>query len=388
MSQSSTHSTLTRPRVAIIGVGISGLSVAEVLTRKLENIDVTIVADDLSENIVSYVAAGFFFPDPLLIPDPKLNLKWAQRTYDHFRRLADDSSDKNAGVHVIPGYCLHSYGVQKQTKLSKHSFDHWMQQITGVLRPLSEEELKQRFLSHQFQRGAEYETVVANPFLYLPYLKNRFLQSGKIIERHISFESIDDWNFLTKQFDLVINCSGMGAVRLLDDHLMCPIRGQTISVHCPEIDRFYKFDRFYVLPQRTTGRVVLGGIKQFNNGDTRVCAYDRQAIWENCTRLLPVLENCSAEDRRDSVGLRPFRTQLCVNVTQVTPSFPRAVKGRQHARLTLINNYGFGGNGYTYSYGVAEHVGQLVVEELGKKRFNCFEGGDWKRNSDLGDKKV
>ncbi len=58
-------------------------------------------------------------------------------------------------------------------------------------------------------------------------------------------ETLDD---IGTKFDVVGNCSGLGARFLVNDTTVYPIRGQVIRVQAPHIKHFYLFgDDYYVL---------------------------------------------------------------------------------------------------------------------------------------------
>lgn len=67
----------------------------------------------------------------------------------------------------------------------------------------------------------------------LPYLFKRFTAAGgKFIQRSISsIEKLADED----DYDVVINCTGLGAKKLVNDNEVKPVRGQVIRVEAPWI---------------------------------------------------------------------------------------------------------------------------------------------------------
>lgn len=67
----------------------------------------------------------------------------------------------------------------------------------------------------------------------LPYLFKRFTAAGgKFIQRRInSIEKLAD----EENYDIVINCTGLGAKKLVNDNDLKPVRGQVIRVEAPWI---------------------------------------------------------------------------------------------------------------------------------------------------------
>lgn len=50
-------------------------------------------------------------------------------------------------------------------------------------------------------------------------------------------------------YDLVVNCTGLGAMKLFNDQSMYPIRGHVLRVHAPWIKHIYFTDEMtYVIP--------------------------------------------------------------------------------------------------------------------------------------------
>lgn len=61
--------------------------------------------------------------------------------------------------------------------------------------------------------------------------------NGKIIKRKI----LDLKELRKEGYDVVINCSGLGAAELVEDHLVAPIRGQISKVNWPLVFQFCVF---------------------------------------------------------------------------------------------------------------------------------------------------
>lgn len=91
-------------------------------------------------------------------------------------------------------------------------------------------------------------TFTCEPTHLLPYLYKRILKEGGRIERKRieSFENL-------KNFDLIINCSGLGAqVLIKDDVDLKPVRGQVMRVKAPWINEVTlddSDDGNYIIPK-------------------------------------------------------------------------------------------------------------------------------------------
>lgn len=67
---------------------------------------------------------------------------------------------------------------------------------------------------------------------------------GKVFEKRVN--SLDD---LTQDYDIIINCTGLGAKRLVNDQKMKPIRGQVHRVHASWIFQSTQNDNNYIIPK-------------------------------------------------------------------------------------------------------------------------------------------
>lgn len=74
--------------------------------------------------------------------------------------------------------------------------------------------------------GAFFTTVLTDCGLYLPWAAEKFTEmGGQIINKKI--ETFID---IPSKFDMVLNCTGLRAKWLSDDHKLVPIRGQVRKV--------------------------------------------------------------------------------------------------------------------------------------------------------------
>lgn len=125
-----------------------------------------------------------------------------------------------------------------------------------------------------------------------------------------------------------MNCTGLGAKNLCNDRHMIPIRGQVIKVcfiykhkllfylsieinfvwiqvAAPWLKTFFygELDT-YIIPG-LNGVVTLGGTRNFDSENMKLCPYDSAAIRTRCETLVPSLR--TVENIREEVGLRPHR---------------------------------------------------------------------------------
>ena len=197
--------------------------------------------------------------------------------------------------------------------------------------------------------------MAIDPRYYLPYLMKSISKNGaNVVQKKISCLKND--SFLDN-FDVIVNCTGLGAKKLCNDYKMVPIRGQVIKVKAPWIQNFYVADGAYIIPGMD-GMVTLGGIKQYGDWNNEISLHDKEYILKRCLEIVPSLEN--AEICWEWCGLRPFRSN--VNVSKEI--FYKGSKLRK-----IVHNYGHGGHGYALSRGTGEDATCLVkefIDQFGK----------------------
>nr|CAD7454903.1 unnamed protein product [Timema tahoe] len=167
--------------------------------------------------------------------------------------------------------------------------------------------------------------------------------SGHIIKRRInSFQE------LVGDFDIVVNCTGLGAKYLCSDYKLVPIRGQVLKVRAPWLKTFLyaDFDTYIVPGSLAT---TIGGCRQYESYDLDVSPHDSAAIKERAFRLIPGLKR--APVIREWVGLRPHRS-----IVRVETEIINTTSGK----LKVVHNYGHGGYGVMTAPGTAQHAVQLV----------------------------
>lgn len=84
-----------------------------------------------------------------------------------------------------------------------------------------------RFQYNNFRQGWNFITYTAEPVLLLPWLMEKFIALGGKVEKR-KIRTLDE--LAEEGYDLIINCSGLGARELVADKTMTPIRGQVYRV--------------------------------------------------------------------------------------------------------------------------------------------------------------
>lgn len=83
-----------------------------------------------------------------------------------------------------------------------------------------------------------YSIVTVNVPQYLAWLKSQLILLGGRLER-AEFTSLDEVMLKYKNATAIVNCTGLGSIKLSDvqDTSMLPIRGQTVLVRAPHVKK-------------------------------------------------------------------------------------------------------------------------------------------------------
>lgn len=178
----------------------------------------------------------------------------------------------------------------------------------------------------------------------------RFMKAGGKIQ----YGKVSDLRQLADTYDIIVNCSGLGAHSLVGDAKMYPIRGQIVKFHAPWVKNFVCDDDCltYIFPG--VNCITLGGTRQTGNWRLEADAGDREGILERCFRLEPALHGGKVVG--EWVGLRPGRANPRVEVESL-----RTTGGRE---VTLVHNYGHGGMGIMLAWGTALDAMRLLRQSL------------------------
>jgi len=195
-----------------------------------------------------------------------------------------------------------------------------------------------------FKSGFALSVPLMDTTIYLAYLARRFLKANGEITNG-SFEKLED---VPREFDLVINCAGIGARELVQDRDLEPHRGQVAIV--PGIENLsYAIvcddaPLMYAIPR--TKDCVFGGTNEISN-DLAADPATTSRIVAECSSVLGIEKPRVVAER---VGLRPFQR-----------SGVRLERDRLRDGRIVIHNYGHGGAGFTLSWGCARKVLDLAT---------------------------
>ena len=318
--------------VAIVGAGVSGLTCGVLFAER--GFPVKIFTEQIGQQTTSGAAGALWFPYDAEPADKVI--PWALATY---KVLIDLTKDSGSGVSMIE--------LRQYCRTGKIQIPEWASSFVIPSTPLvmsSEVETSLNISDSAFSNGFAITVPLMDTTIYLDYLADRFQKAGGSINQSVRFEKLED---VDPEFDLVINCAGIGARELTHDIDLEPHRGQVAIV--PKIDNLKcavvcdDAPLMYAIPR--TNDCVFGGTNDVSD-NLNPDSTTTRAIVAECARVLkmespPVL--------RERVGLRPFRK-----------SGVRLENERLRDGRTVIHNYGHGGSGFTLSWGCAENVCEIA----------------------------
>nr|XP_061798924.1 D-aspartate oxidase-like [Nerophis lumbriciformis] len=329
-------------KVAVVGAGVVGFSTAVRIAEMLPRCSITLLADKFSPDTTSDGAAGILIVEPF--PDIPLERQrcWFRDSFEHLLDIALSQDAADAGVLLSSGYTIFT-----EPPVDKRPY--WWDIVLGF-RYLSDRELR-RFPGYTF--GQAFTTIKCECASYLPWLHKRFTQAGGKVEQK-KLSSLDE---LRTDYDVIVNCSGLGSEDLAGDADVYPVRGQVVKVDAPWLQHFIRADagEWYVYPG--SRYVTLGGTKQARDRRLDSDPGDAEAILEHCARLEPSLRQGKVLGHW--VGLRPYRRNPRVE------KMPPLADGR-HGAL-VVHNYGHGSYGISLAWGTAVEAVELVrccLEEM------------------------
>lgn len=307
--------------ICVIGAGISGLSTAFVLVN--EGHKVTVLSKAFSPNTTSNKAAAFWFP--YHVRGDSRAISWASKSYQFYQQLADDNNSGISFIKLIKGI--------KNDTLDDNSWLLFMPPKTCRKLPIEE-------LPTGYSKGFEAKVPLIETQIFLPYLLQKLLQKGVIfIEQEIT-----DLQDISQQFDVVVNCSGLGAKTLCSDKKIFPVRGQVLLLEPGYPNSIFLDNQTptYIVPRKDA--TIIGGTYEEYISDETTEPKTLEQLLDKASNIFPKLKNRKIIG--NWAGLRPFR---------------ETVRLEREPNTNIIHNYGHGGSGFTLAFGCAEEVLKLVT---------------------------
>lgn len=304
--------------VCIIGGGVSGLTCG--IKLKEAGYQVCIIAENLSPHTTSDVAAALWRPYHL-----KPNLlaeKWALESLDIFKKL---TQDKNSGVSW-----LNLLEVYKH----KRSKPEWMNLV---------ESTTPAFVPNQYAQYFSVRVPLIDTSIYMNYLMQQFNQlGGSIIQRHLN--NLHE----VKDYDVIVNCSGIGSRQLVPDDSIFPIKGQIIHLSKPKDLTYGLIDHedkmIYIYPR--TNDCIIGVTAEEKQWELKYGSKIIEKLIESAADLIPSLG--SQKIIQHNIGIQPSRPTIRLEISSFNTK-------------KIIHNYGHGGRGFTLSWGCASEVLKLLT---------------------------
>ena len=299
-------------RIVVVGAGVVGLTVAVRLAESGHRVDV--LARDLPRETTSVVAAALWYPYQAR-PQHRVSA-WASRSYDVFTELA---ADPGSGVRLVAGTEVLPAGTPDPW---------WAGSVPDLARTTPPE---------GWADAWSFTAPLVDMPVHLVWLRDRLLELGGTLTRLAMPE-------LPRPAEgIVVNCSGLGARKLVGETDVHPGRGQVVLLDRDGID----VDRWwldgagptYVVPR--SRHVVVGGTFDEGEWDLTPSPATAEAILARACRLVPGLADARVVGHR--VGLRPVRSEV-----------------RLERVGDVVHCYGHGGAGVTLAAGCAAEVAELV----------------------------
>ena len=344
-------------RVAVIGAGITGLSVGLCLSQLYRGrVAITVMAERFSPHTTSDSSGGLVIPSFSSygtrergkqageVANDRLQ-QWAYVTYDHLRRLCEEEGLRpEDGLMLVPTYKYfeESYPVPE-----------WASHVIDFRSLEATEATALGLRSDLFKTVWRFKTFVIDGKRFLPWMTRRVAEmGGKFETRKVT--SLKDLCG-GGDYDVVINCTGLGSRDLVGDDELYPVKGQVVAIEAPgfmEVHYHHEADLHpeYVIPR--TDCVLLGSTTEGDTWSTDTEPDTVEGIYKKCVGLVPQLAGSRIVG---SWGcLRPVRhPEVRVEVEEVGGG-----------AAPVVHCYGHGGQGYILHWGTAMEVAGMVGRYL------------------------
>lgn len=353
------------PGALVIGAGVSGLSTALVLARR--GWKVSVLADGFGAETVTTVAGAVWEWPPSVCGrhhEQSVLARSADWAVTSYRRFAQLAANPHSGVSLRPAVFYfrhpikdHPGELEKMRQVEQH--------VPGFIHDPT------LIAAHGVNPDAEvvdaysYLAPTVDTDRYLAWLGQQVKAAGVTISRRaIRGALAAQEQSLRAEFsaEVIVNCTGLGAVQLAEDTTMDPHRGALIrvlndgrampritAVHAVANDSSTAAQNMIFIVPRGEDRLLIGGLVEAGSWNTDL-TIEVAAIREMLARAVKFLP-ALADAERDTadplrVGLRPFRTAGA------------RVEAQNGARI--VHNYGHGGAGITLSWGCAEQAADIA----------------------------
>jgi D-amino-acid oxidase len=361
------------PSICVVGAGVSGLTTAIELIERGNQ--VAVLACGTRQSTTSSAAAAFWYP---FWTGQQPDHSWYRPiwAWDSFLSLERFVDEPDAGVTRCELFEYFDEQMEPEAVRAVIEGMWWRVMRQTKFATLSKTQVADKsFGTRRFQSGCRFQTLVVNMSCYLPYLEKRLVAGGGNIDKQ--FVEPADMVRLGGQYDFVVNCSGLGARRLVDDRKLIPVEGVVVrsapvesvrSVTLLHTGPHFSEQPVYIVPRGGPAPdVVLGGTltkvggvpapvhfdwSRLSEADPRIRS-DVETILGACHEIEPSLK--FSQPVGVSVGYRPVRLFSGsfgdrTEPVRLEPECSGPLAGK------LIHNYGHGGGGVTLSWGCAREA--------------------------------
>ena len=309
-------------QIAIIGAGISGLSTAYTLVNA--GYTVTVFAKEFSPNLVSNKAAAFWFP--YHVRNDVRAKDWCKFSYSFFEQLIANIATGISMVEII-----------KAVKPNVQDEDNWL----NYMPENSYSIVPQNKLPNGYAKAYLAKVPLIETQLFLPWL----MQELQLLQTNFIQQNIEDIQSIATKFDVVINCTALGAKQLCNDATLVAVRGQVLLYEPDLINQIFIDNQTpsYMVPRKDA--IIVGGTYEEGVDSNSVNENDLKIIQAKAEEILPAIQHKKIIG--SWAGVRPFRQTV-----------------RLEKEDNIIHNYGHGGSGYTLSFGCANEVLHILQKEI------------------------
>ncbi len=313
--------------VLVIGAGVIGLTTAVCLAEA--GVRTRVMSTDLPRQTTSAMAGAMW--GPAFAEPAEQVLRWSRLSLTEFTALALDPA---TGVRLTRGR------MASRATLPQNGLPPQVTMVPGLI-ACGRAELPPGFASGQWGRVP----LIDMP-RYLGYLTGRLTAAGG----RLDIRSVARLSETVDEAPVLVNCSGMGARRLVPDLTVRASRGQLVVVANPGVEEF--FVEITTASESTSyfphgDQVVLGGVSVVGDWRLEPDAAVAEGILDRCAAVEPLLTGAPILEHR--VGLRPERT-------------PIRLEAREIAGRPIVHCYGHGSLGVTLSWGCARETAQLATD--------------------------
>ncbi|MDN3690283.1 FAD-dependent oxidoreductase [Cyclobacterium jeungdonense] len=252
-------------KIGVMGCGVLGLSTARTLQNK--GYQVTIYTKDVYPNVTSAMATGTWSPSHKLIEPGKITPEFQEkfeRAYFHSYYTYQRMLGLNQVVNWMDNYSIKTTSnTNSEAKPTGPGLKDGLITEEMDFYPKGEP-LSRRENPFKFKNVTKNPTTIFNIPSYLKMLTNDFLLTGGKLEIK-EFNRIEDVDSLPEK--CIVNCTGLGSMKLFGDEDMLPVSGQLcFLIPQPELNYRANMSGVYVIPRRDG--IMLGGNHIEGNWDT------------------------------------------------------------------------------------------------------------------------